>query len=256
MISLKHFLLNIKNSYVIGKRILSDPYFNTTSAITKTEINKSPRRSVIINHLLALTPGTNYLEIGVRNPEKNFNRINCLNKYSVDPGVEFETNPVDYKMTSDTFFQALRGGKINLIPSIKFDVIFIDGLHLANQVERDILNSLHFISDRGFIILHDCNPPSEFHARESYNFSNSPAGSFWNGTTWKAFYKFRYHQDLYSICFDTDWGVGVISKFMYPEFNNLKVPINNPYFEFISHLNNRKLNMNLQNFDTWIKNVK
>lgn len=253
---MKQFLINLKNSYLVGRRIIHDSYFKSTSAKTQVEIKKRPRRTVIINDLLLLTPAENYLEIGVRNPEKNFNRINCKNKYSVDPGIEFEENPVDYKMTSDNFFIALREESLDISSNMKFDVIFIDGLHLADQVEKDILNALDFITNSGFIILHDCNPPTAFHARESYNFINSPAGSFWNGTTWKAFYKFRHSKDLYSICFDTDWGVGVISKTKYPTFNNLELPFGNPYFEFDSHFENKKSYMNLQNFEAWIKKLK
>src|SRR5690606_17824114 len=98
------------------------------------------------------------------------------------------------------------------------------------QVDEDIKNSLLYLKDDGFIVLHDCNPPSEFHQRESYEFYNSPAGGFWNGTTWKAFYKYRHQENLYSICFDTDWGVGVISKKAMPLFNSINNPIENHYF--------------------------
>ena len=73
--------------------------------------------------------------------------------------------------------------------NIKFNVIFIDGLHVAEQVERDIKNALKYIKDDGFIVLHDCNPPTEFHASETYDFHLSPSQGYWNGTTWKAFYK-------------------------------------------------------------------
>ena len=253
---MKQFLINLKNSYTVGKRIINDSYFKSTNAETQSEIKKVPRRTAIINYLLSLTPAKKYLEIGVRNPEKNFNRINCENKFSVDPGIEFKENPVDYKLTSDEFFQKMRDGTTSLDVNIKFDVIFIDGLHLARQVEKDILNSLDFISDSGFIVLHDCNPPTQFHARESYDFLNSPARNFWNGTTWKAFYKFRHHQFLYSICFDTDWGVGVISKKKYAKFNNLNLPIENPNYEYSFHSMKRKSFMNLYNFDEWIKEIK
>ena len=69
-----------------------------------------------------------YLEIGVRNPDDNFNRIKAEDKYSVDPGVEFKVNPVDFKLTSDQFFAQLLNGEV-LNQNILFDVIFIDGLH-------------------------------------------------------------------------------------------------------------------------------
>ena len=50
---------------------------------------------------------------------------------------------------SRSFFTNLKGGKI-LNPKIKFDVIFIDGLHLAEQVERDIENSLDFFLNKNY----------------------------------------------------------------------------------------------------------
>ena len=56
----------------------------------------------------------------------------------------------------------LKGKLLN--SETKFDVIFIDGLHLAEQVERDIENSLDFIKEDGYF--YDCNPPSEWHARK------------------------------------------------------------------------------------------
>ena len=174
----------------------------------------------------------------------------------MDPGIEFEANPVDFKMTSDKFFHMLREGELDILPSIVYDVIFIDGLHLAEQVERDILNSLDFISDKGFIVLHDCNPPTEFHARETYGFRNSPARGFWNGTTWKAFYKFRHVNNLYSICFDCDWGVGVISKRNHLNFNNLTLPMQNTFYEYNTHILNNKNYMNLQDFDSWASSIK
>jgi hypothetical protein len=58
--------------------------------------------------LSVLNRETTYLEIGVRNPEDNVNKINATNKYSVDPGLEYKLNPVDFKMTSDSFFEQLR----------------------------------------------------------------------------------------------------------------------------------------------------
>jgi hypothetical protein len=104
-------------------------------------------------------------------------------------------------------------------------------------------------------VLHDCNPPTEYHQREDYGFINSPAGIPWNGTTWKAFYKYRYRQDLNSICFDTDWGVGVISKKEWLLFNNIGLPVKNEFFEFNVLVNNRKLALNLTNFELWTQKL-
>lgn len=247
--TIKRFLYQFK----IAKLVFRNRLFYEVYKRSKIESKRKPSRTKIINHLLSIVKANNYLEIGVRNPEENFNKIFCSNKYSVDPGDEFIENPVDFKLTSDDFFTKLGRNQLGLLPSLKFDVIFIDGLHLADQVERDILNSLNYITDIGFIVLHDCNPPTEFHQRENYKFKASPAKGFWNGTGWKTFYKFRHRKDLYSLCFDSDWGVGVISKKKYPEFSNLIDKLENPYFEYNILNLEREKHLNLQSFDEWIK---
>ncbi|MGC1633554.1 MAG: class I SAM-dependent methyltransferase [Gelidibacter sp.] len=248
---LKQYVVGLLDVYRKGKKIHLDAHFKKTAQLSTLENLKSPRRTQIINYFISLIDAQYYLEVGVRDPRKNFNRIQCENKFSVDPGVEFEDNPVDFKMTSDVFFKKLKDNELKIKSDIKFDVIFIDGLHLSNQVERDILNSLDLLNENGVIILHDCNPPSEFHQREQYDFVNSPARSFWNGTTWKAFYKARHHSDLFSLCFDCDWGVGVISKKQYPLFNNINGKVQNEFYEF-SVLNEfRDEHLNLATFEQW-----
>jgi len=84
-------------------------------------------------------------------------------------------------------------------------------LHLEKQVDKDIKECLEILSNNGFIILHDCNPPTEFHQRENYEVD----GKFpsWNGTVWKSFAKLRImRDDLNLCCVDCDWGVGIINK--------------------------------------------
>jgi len=229
-----------------GRRVVNDPLHKNTLELTKSELKKTPRRTEVINFLLTLfNRETCYLEIGVRNPADNYNHINAGKKYSVDPGVEFKERSIDFKMTSDSFFEKLNKNEI-LSKDIQFDVIFIDGLHLAEQVELDIKNSLDFIKDDGFIVLHDCNPPTEWHARENYEYKNSPASGYWNGTTWKAFLKSRFNPKLYSCCIDTDWGVGILSK-KHPIGNSIENT--NTFFEFKVFDKNRKESLNLINFD-------
>ncbi len=256
MIFLKQYAVDLINIYRLGKKVYSDDYFKETGELTRLENLKNPRRTDIINYFVSLIDAQYYLEIGVRDPRKNYNRVECANKFSVDPGIEFEDNPVDFKMTSDLFFKNLKSNDLTITPHIKFDIIFIDGLHISDQVERDITNSLEFLNDNGFIILHDCNPPSEFHQREQYNFVNSPARSFWNGTTWKAFYKFRHDNDLFSICFDCDWGVGIISKKQYPFFNNIKDKVQNKFYEFAVLNEFRQEHLNLYAFEKWTELIK
>lgn len=239
------FILNLAEQLVDSKH----PTHRLVRKQSSDELEKRPSRTDVINFVLnKLGDDLNYLEIGVRNPDDNFNHVNAKNKCSVDPGVEFESNPVDFKMTSDEFFEAMRKGEV--LKDVKFDGIFIDGLHLAEQVDRDIQNSLEFLSDNGFIFMHDCNPPSEWHARETYNYKMSPAGGNWNGTTWKAFVKTRTRTDISSCCIDTDWGVGIITKAKSLGKHNEVV---NPYFEYSVLEANRKESLNLMSFDDFQK---
>ena len=222
-------------------------YHKMAAEATQIEIAKEPKRTEVINYLLSLfSRDTVYLEIGVRNPNDNFNHIKAEKKYSVDPGIEYKENPVDFQMTSDAFFEKLKQNAI-LSSDIKFDVIFIDGLHLADQVDRDITNAFHYLKDDGFIVLHDCNPPTQWHAREEHAYYGSPAKNFWSGTTWKAFAKWRINPDVYSCCVDSDWGIGILSKAHNIGESTKNI---NPFYEFHILEKNRKEQLNLIDFQT------
>lgn len=240
--SLYRFLKKSRDYYFTGKSFLTHPRYLETQRKIQAEIRKSPSRTEVLNYLISyLDREISYLEIGVRNPNDNYNHIDTSLKYSVDPGIEFEENPVDFKLTSDVFFEKLRNNTV-LSSQIKFDLIFIDGLHLAEQVDRDIENSLAFIKDDGFIVLHDCNPPTEWHTRNDYNYEFTPAELSWNGTTWKAFLKWRYNTNIQSCCIDTDWGLGILSK-KQPIGHSIKST--NPFYEIDDFLRNKKTLLNL-----------
>ena len=205
-------MLNYIKYFKKSLGLAKDVFFKQGEAKSLEEINKSGSRTDVINRLLSrFDRPTYYLEVGVRDPRDNFLKIISKNRYSVDPGLEVEENLADFKCTSDKFFEGMKQGDWQSLTD-KFDVIFIDGLHIAEQVDRDIANALEVLSEDGFLVLHDCNPPTQWHAREAFNFFRSPAGVHWNGTTWKAFVKWRKNKSFYSFCVDTDWGVGVISK--------------------------------------------
>lgn len=234
--------------YFAGKHFLENTYYQEVQKKRIKELSKSPSRTDIINFILTqCSDTTHYLEIGVRNPHDNFSHIQADHKYSVDPGLEFEENPVDFMMTSDTFFMQLGNGSI-LHKDIKFDVIFIDGLHLAEQADRDIAHSLEYLKDDGFIVLHDCNPPSEWHARESFLFSLTPAGLHWNGTTWKAFMKWRFNPEVYSCCIDTDWGVGILSR---TQTIGQPMAPTNLFYEYQEFDKHRSTHLNLIDFEAF-----
>lgn len=246
LFTIRNYRSEIEHYYWTGKRLLDNQHYREAQEKSTLEILKEPKRTEILNFLLSRTRGkTRYLEIGVRNPDDNFNHIIASEKYSVDPGVEFEENPVDFKMTSDEFFGLLSNNKV-LSSDIQFDVIFIDGLHLAEQADKDISNSLRFIKSDGFIVVHDCNPPTEWHARENFHYRNTPASGFWNGTTWKAFLQWRFNPSINSCCIDTDWGVGILSR---NQPIGQSVSKTNPFFEYKNFAENRKSYLNLISFD-------
>lgn len=154
-----------------------------------------------INIMAELLNYQSYLEIGVRNPEFNMDKVNIPHKEGVDPSPWAGHDRI-HLTTSDDYFSRLD-------PTVKFDAILIDGLHKGEQVYRDIENSIKHLTDHGTIFTHDTNPASEWAQRDE------PDGDFWNGTTWKGFVKIRidmqekpYHFSV----IDTDYGVGLISK--------------------------------------------
>lgn len=196
-------------------------------------------RYEIINSLIEENGFKNYLEIGVSDPRDCFDKIVCQNKDSVDPGVEFAENPVKYKMTSDDFFHFLNTNNLDKHPDFKWDIIFIDGLHISTQVMKDVFNALHHLSWNGYIVLHDCNPPSSHLAREDYyvNGKQEP----WNGTVWKTIYWLRAHRaDISMEVVDTDWGVGIIKK-----QQSQPIPFDNPFYEYNQMSKNRKRDLGL-----------
>ena len=173
----------------------------------KHYINRPLCRFDIINYFIEKNNYLNYLEIGVRAPQACFNRIIASHKDAVDPA-PLQPGEINYPVTSDEFFQLLENN-----PEIKYDIIFIDGLHLYEQVKKDISNSLNHLTDNGTIVMHDCSPPSIHHQRTNYGDYSTPAGSDWNGTTWRAFVELRCtNPNLNMSVVDTDYGVGIIQK--------------------------------------------
>lgn len=157
----------------------------------------------------------NYLEIGVQ-AGHCFSQIVCEKKTGVDPD---PSSAATIHKTSDEFFVKNKE---------KFDIIFIDGLHHADQVEKDIINSLEFLAEGGTILMHDCKPESEFMQLIPLTTQNE-----WTGNTWEAFVKMRQtRDDLEMFVINTDWGVGVIRKGKQEKLI-IDVPVN--YTNFVQH---------------------
>lgn len=162
------------------------------------------QRFEIINTFIKNNNFVNYLEIGVFRGQ-NIREIIAEHKDGVDPTTELgKTIPeINYPITSDEFFELIKGH------NIKYDIIFIDGLHHANQVDKDIENALNHLVDNGIIVMHDCNP-------EKYEYTLVPRETgIWHGDVYKSVFRLRQKYPHKFITVDTDCGCGVI-------FNNIE----------------------------------
>lgn len=196
--------------------------------------NSEIKRFDVLNYLIEKYRLVNYLEIGVYQGE-NIRKVKAPYKNGVDPGVEGYVVPeVDYPITSDDFFELIKNNEY-----IKYDIIFIDGLHEYSQVKKDIENSLKHLQPDGFIVMHDCNPVS-YDAQIPNRRTIA-----WNGDVWKSFIEFKQNNPIFECCvIDTDFGVGVI-KNNRESFMTLPL-INMDYHIFDS---NRKKYLNLLTWD-------
>lgn len=157
-------------------------------------MSRMKTRYDLINYYTQKYGYTKYLEIGVAKGHC-FDRVQCPVKFGVDPGVD---GKAVYKMTSNEFFRQNER---------EFDIVFIDGLHLYEQVHSDIVNSLAVLSENGTIVCHDMNPQKEERQLRD------KVTECWNGDCWKAWVLLRETRpDLLMKVYNIDQGCGVIQR--------------------------------------------
>ena len=153
-----------------------------------------------------------YLEIGVQDPANNLNKIKCKNRIGVDPCLEGNTVHLSDKVefilmgeTSDVFFAL--NNKHNRLSNIgPIDLIFIDGLHHADQVKRDFDNALANLTDGGRIVIHDCLPERE-------DTTHVPRDSrVWHGDVYKFCMTLHEYEDIDYVTYNIDHGCCVVWK--------------------------------------------
>ena len=177
----KYRLLNIYNS------LFKENFKNKLDF----DWSKYPARYEIIQKLIDKKKYHNYLEIGCFKND-NFEKIKVKKKIGVDP-----VSGGNIRLTSDEFF------KIN---NDFFDIIFIDGLHIFEQVRKDILNSLKILNHNGIIVLHDCLPSKNRDQMVPRSHLN------WNGDVWKAIVECRTQKNIDTYTCLADQGLGIILK--------------------------------------------
>jgi hypothetical protein len=201
-------------------------------------------RTDLLNHLAVTFKLDRYLEIGVQNRSINFDRIQCYSKVGVD--IDPHAN-ADFTLSSDNFFELLSMYKVGEsiqypkkspeeqslsahFPSntniskdkitfhSQFDLIFIDGLHTAEQVRKDFLNAWRLLTVGGFIVLHDCNPEKEEHTIVP----RPTERGHWNGDVWRFAIAFTGYESLMRHTVDIDNGCMVMQKHR-EEFNSVGI---------------------------------
>jgi len=202
-------------------KLINKVYYNLFIENFKRKIkNNFPEnyyRWDLIKYLINKNNYKNYLEIGC-DQNQLFSKIEIENKTGVDP-----ESGGNIKTTSDDFFST---------NTKKFDIIFIDGLHMYEQVKKDILNSINCLNDGGIVLVHDCMPDS---------LAKQAVPRFkmkWNGDVWKAIVDLRQNKDLDIYTCEMDEGIGIIKKNKNSEILKLDKPINK--LKFKDYYNNYK----------------
>lgn len=157
-------------------------------------------RTQVLNNIIKDCGFTKYLEIGIDKGE-NYPYIECDNKLGVDPNPVYQDGETIINTTSDRFFSLLSITN----PSKKFDLIFIDGLHHAEQCSKDMVNSLRFLAEGGMIVVHDVNPSYEAQQKVPRTQND------WTGDVWRAFIGLKQVFDEHEVLtLDVETGLGII----------------------------------------------
>lgn len=131
------------------------PELRLLSPFPGISVSKHGIRPKRINQLLArLGPRASYLEVGV-SKGFTFQEVRAFKKVGVEPKPQFNTSLLPphteiHIQTSDSFFASALDGL--------FDLIFLDGLHEANQTYRDLCSAIPRLKNGGYIVIDDILP--------------------------------------------------------------------------------------------------
>ena len=213
---IKHFIPPIL--YPEYFREIKNRVLNKSKIIHKFEYeNNFYNRHAFINKAISNYKDCKYLEIGVDNNQV-FNSIplKMSNKYGVDP-----YKGGNLRMSSDNFFKEYS--------DLKFDVIFIDGLHEYEQCQRDCLNSMKHLNKGGIILFHDFLPRSYFEETVPRKQSS------WTGDVWKVAVELVNSKNLEFKIINIDMGIGVLKikdNYVYNKIDKLKGSSFNEYLNY------------------------
>ena len=183
-------LRRLKRAYVlyVSRRFRKFRFENRVLRADGMTITEAAR---LINTLIEIGRAgrSKYLEIGV---EYGYTFANVLSheKHAVDPNLRFNKRikPLKWKLhetTSDDFFHSLN-------QSVKFDVVFLDGLHTSKQTYEDFRNCLPHLKNESIVIIDDTIPSDELSANPDQEMSyklrleaGNPGDGSWHGDVFK-----------------------------------------------------------------------
>lgn len=120
--------------------------------------------STRINRLAGLIDAKTYLEIGVAEGD-TFHNVGIGHKTAVDPEFLFDVAQYSgrpdhfyFKLPSNQFFQAHGRGETGFPKDFRWDIIFIDGLHVYSQALTDFTNSVQYAGPDTIWIFDDTVP--------------------------------------------------------------------------------------------------
>lgn len=156
----------------------------------------------LINWLIQKNNLKSYLEIGINNPWNNFHQIKCERKQGVDPNyVNAKKGEPIINITSDEYFTNWQP-----VHNDKFDIVFVDGDHTADQVKKDFENSLKCLNENGFIVLHDTLPDKE-------EYTKVPRETkIWYGDVYKFVMTLSDYKEISFVTINIDCGCTVVWK--------------------------------------------
>lgn len=214
-------------------------------------------RGIFIKNLIQYKKFNRYLEIGLSyNPKAPYRLLNDIEtKHSID------TDPntgADFIIDSDSFFTMLETESFSFLEKdYKWDAIFIDGNHNAEQVFKDLKNSINHLSDDGIIFIHDILP-SEYSRALEIGLPTVPLALC---DAWKVVhYCLKNRPDIHICSLEegdpNPCGLAVITK--NKNLNRKLLDLNeNVFYQFSQMVENKKKLMNVIPEDdiiNWINN--
>ena len=187
-----------------------------------------------------------YLEIGVAGG-KTFLPLNLPVKHAVDPEFRFDVREFEsesvrfFEVPSDDFFLHFAD------KAMKYDLIFLDGLHTFEQTFRDFCSTQAHAHDGTIWVIDDVHPSDIFSANPDQRMAykhrklHGKPGHAWHGDVFKVL--FAIHDFFPNLSYRTIVGRGnpqtvVIRrprKEFRPKFGDLEKISRLTYYDFVEH---------------------